>query len=76
MKSSRRWKKSSPKPKHLHKIEVYGAPLLGHTVYYIPIILRNDVLKPPASFLFHSEFVICLFAFLYDKSVFKGGFIK
>ena len=32
--------------------------------------------KPPVSFLFHREFVICLFAFLYDKSVFKGGFIK
>ncbi len=32
--------------------------------------------KPPASFLFHCEFVICLFAFLYDKSVFECGFIK
>lgn len=43
MKSSRRWKKSSPKPEHLRKKAVYGATLSGYTVSYIPIVLRNDV---------------------------------
>ena len=37
---------------------------------------KTRAAKPPASFLFHCEFVICLFAFLYDKSVFECGFIK
>lgn len=74
--AARRQRKSLKKESFLFLIFGTFLQRKVHHRFSFPRDKKHGRQKPPASFLFHREFVICLFAFLYDKSVFKGGFIK
>jgi hypothetical protein len=74
--AARRQRKSLKKESFLFLIFGTFLQRKVHHRFSFPRDKKHGRQKPPASFLFYREFVICLFAFLYDKSVFKGGFIK
>ena len=70
--AARRQRKSLKKESFLFLIFGTFLQRKVHHRFSFPRDKKHGRQKPPASFLFHREFVICLFAFLYDKSVFKG----